>query len=324
MKEYYLGLDLGGTKILAGLADSEGNIIKRSRRDTEADLGEDKIIENMIATIEDVLDKTGVSKDEVKTLGIGSPGPLDSKKGIIIENANLPWKNVPLVERIESALGIKTLLQNDANAAALGEKWFGAGKNVDNMVYITISTGIGGGAIINKELFTGVNDNACEIGHTVIDPSGPLCGCGNHGCLEAFSSGTSIAKRAREAAAAGQSKEMLDLADNIVEDIDAVICAQAAYQGDQVAKDIFKNAGYHLGIGLGNVVNTFNTEMIILGGGVMKASDLFLDEAIKTMEDISLAGSLEMLTVKEAELGSDIGLMGAIAVAMEDRLVKDD
>lgn len=324
MKEYYLGLDLGGTKILTGLADSEGKIIARSRRDTEADLGEDKIIENMIATIEDVLEKTEVTKDQIITLGIGSPGPLDSKKGIIIENANLPWKNVPLVERMEAALGIKTLLQNDANAAALGEKWFGAGKNVENMVYITISTGIGGGAIINKELFTGVNDNACEIGHTVIDPNGPLCGCGNHGCLEAFSSGTSIGKRAREAAAAGQSKEMLELADNIVEDIDAVICAQAAHQGDQVAKDIFKNAGYHLGIGMGNVVNTFNTEMIILGGGVMKASDLFLDEAIKTMEDISLAGSLEMVTVKEAELGSDIGLKGAIAVAMEDRLVKND
>ena len=271
-----------------------------------------------------VLEKTEVTKEQIITLGIGSPGPLDSKKGIIIENANLPWKNVPLVERMESALGIKTLLQNDANAAALGEKWFGAGKNVENMVYITISTGIGGGAIINKELFTGVNDNACEIGHTVIDPNGPLCGCGNHGCLEAFASGTSIGKRAREAAAAGQSKEMLELADNIVEDIDAVICAQAAHQGDQVAKDIFKNAGYHLGIGMGNVVNTFNTEMIILGGGVMKASDLFLDEAIKTMEDISLAGSLEMVTVKEAELGSDIGLKGAIAVAMEDRLVKND
>ncbi|MFN2340765.1 MAG: ROK family protein [Halanaerobium sp.] len=324
MKEYYLGLDIGGTKILTGLADMKGNIITRSRRETEAELGEDKIIENMLATIDDVLKKGGVTADEVKTLGIASPGPLDPKKGIIIENANLSWKNVPLVEKIESALGIKTILKNDANAAALGEKWFGSGKNVDNMVYITISTGIGGGAIINKELFAGVNDNACEIGHTVIDPDGPLCGCGNHGCLEAFAAGTSIAKRAREAAAAGKSKKMLELADNIIEDIDAVICAQAAYQGDQAAKDIFKNAGYHLGIGLANVVNTFNTEMIVLGGGVMKASDLFLDEAIKTMEDIALSGPLEIVTVKEAELGSDIGLVGAIAVAMEDRLVKDD
>lgn len=323
MEEYYLGLDLGGTKILTGLADSKGNIITRSRKDTEAEIGEDKIIENMISTVETVLKKANIKKEQVVTLGIGSPGPLDSKKGIIIENSNLPWKNVAIVEKMESALGIKTLLKNDANAAALGEKWFGAGRNVANMFYITISTGIGGGAVINKELFTGVNDNACEIGHTVIDPDGPLCGCGNHGCLESFSSGTAIAKRAQEAAAAGKSKKMLELSDNIIEDIDAVICAQAAYQGDQAAKDIFENAGYHLGIGLGNIVNTFNTEMIILGGGVMKAADLFLDTAIKTMEDIALAGSLEILTVQEAELGSDIGLMGAVAVAMEDRLVKN-
>lgn len=324
MQEYYLGLDLGGTKILTGLADNKGKIITRSRRDTEAEFGEDKIIKNMIKTIKDVLNQSNVNKNQIKALGIGSPGPLDAKKGIIIENSNLPWKNVPLVKKIESALGIKTLLKNDANAAALGEKWFGAGKDVDNLVYLTISTGVGGGAIINKRLFTGVNDNACELGHTIIDPNGPLCGCGNHGCLEAFAAGTSIAKRAREAAAAGRSKKLLDLADNIISDIDAVICAQAAYQGDQVAKDIFQNAGYYLGLGLGNVINIFNTEMIILGGGVMKASDLFLDKALATMKEVALTGSLEKVTVKEAELGSDIGLMGAIAVAMEDRLIKND
>jgi glucokinase len=225
---------------------------------------------------------------------------------------------------MESALGIKTILKNDANAAALGEKWFGAGRTVDNMVYLTISTGIGGGAIINKELFTGINDNACEIGHTVIDPDGPLCGCGNHGCLESFASGTAIGREAREAAATGKSKKMLELADNIVEDIDAVICAQAAYQGDQTAREIFEKAGYYLGIGLGNVINIFNTEMIILGGGVMKASDLFLDQALATMKEIALQGPLEMVTVTEAELGSDIGLMGAIAVAMEDRLMENE
>jgi glucokinase len=324
MKEYYLGLDLGGTKILTGLADTQGNIITRSRKETEANLGEDKIIANMIETIETVIEKAGVKKEEVKTLGIGSPGPLDAQKGIIIENSNLPWKNVALVEKMESALGIKTILKNDANAAALGEKWFGAGRTVDNMVYLTISTGIGGGAIINKELFTGINDNACEIGHTVIDPDGPLCGCGNHGCLESFASGTAIGREAREAAATGKSKKMLELADNIVEDIDAVICAQAAYQGDQTAREIFEKAGYYLGIGLGNVINIFNTEMIILGGGVMKASDLFLDQALATMKEIALQGPLEMVTVTEAELGSDIGLMGAIAVAMEDRLMENE
>jgi len=323
MKEYYIGLDLGGTKILTGLADKNGEIISRSRRATEAALGEKKIIENMVETVEDVMQKSGISSDKIRALGIGSPGPLDAEKGIIIENSNLPWKNVPIVEKMELALDIKTLLKNDANAAALGEKWFGAGRRVDNMVYITISTGIGGGAVINKELFTGVNDNACEIGHTVIDPDGPLCGCGNNGCLEAFASGTAIGKMAREAAEAGESKMMLDLADNIPENVDAVICAQAAHRGDKTAQEIFDKAAYYLGIGLGNVVNIFNTEMIVLGGGVMKASELFLDKAVKTMNDIALPGPLEVVEIKESELGSDIGLMGAVAVAMEDSLMEN-
>lgn len=323
MKEYYLGLDLGGTKILTGLADKNGKILARSRKDTEAKLGEEKIIANMVASIEEVLVKKNLQAEDIIALGIGSPGPLDAKKGIIIENSNLPWKNVPIVEKIEAAVGIKTLLKNDANAAALGEKWFGAGKEVDNMVYITISTGVGGGAIINQELFSGVNDNACEIGHTVVDPDGPLCGCGNHGCLESFASGTAIARMAQEAAAEGKSKKMLDLADNIVEDVDAAICAQAAYQGDQTAKAIFAEAAFYLGIGLANLVNIFNTEMIILGGGVMKSADLFLDKALATMRDNALPGPLEIVEIREAELGSDIGLMGAIAVAMEDRLIKN-
>lgn len=324
MKEYYLGLDLGGTKILTGLSDKNGKILARSRRDTEAESGEKKIISNMIETVEDVLHKTGLSSEEVRTLGIGSPGPLDSQKGIIFENSNLPWENVPIKAKLEKALNIKIILKNDANAAALGEKWFGVGREVDNMVYLTISTGIGGGAVINKELFTGVNGNACELGHTVIDPDGPLCGCGNHGCLESFASGTAIGRMAREAAEAGKSKEILELADNIIEDIDAVICAQAAYRGDKTAQEIFDTAAFYLGIGLGNFVNIFNTEMIVLGGGVMKASDLFLDKAIETMEEIALPGPLEIVEVRESELGSDIGLMGAIAVAMEDRLIAHD
>jgi glucokinase len=324
MKEYYIGLDLGGTKILTGLSDKNGEILARSRRGTEADLGEEKIITNMIETVEDVLNQTGLNSEDIRTLGIGSPGPLDSQKGVIIENSNLPWKNVPIKAQMEEALNIKTILKNDANAAALGEKWFGVGREVDNMVYLTISTGIGGGAVINKELFTGVNDNACELGHTVIDPDGPLCGCGNHGCLESFASGTAIGRMAREAAEAGKSREILELADNIIDDIDAVICAQAAYNGDSTAQEIFDRAAFYLGIGLGNFVNIFNTEMIVLGGGVMKASDLFLDKAIKKMEEIALPGPLEIVEVRESELGSDIGLMGAVAVAMEDRLISND
>ncbi len=324
MAFYYLGIDLGGTKILTGLADEDGKILVRSRKATEAAKGQAAIIDNILATIEEVLIKAEIKAEQVNCIGVGSPGPLDVENGIIVENSNLPWKNVPIVKIIEEKTGIKTLLKNDANAAALGEKWFGAGKDVDNMFYVTVSTGVGGGAIINKKLFTGVTDNACEIGHTVIDPAGPLCGCGNHGCLESFTSGSSIARLGQKEAAAGRAAKLLELADGEVEAIDAVLIARSARLGDKKAKEIYQKVGYYLGIGLANTINLFNPEMIVLGGGVMRSADLFLDKAVKTMHELALATSSEIVEVKQAALAEDIGLMGAIAVAMEDRLIKNE
>ncbi|MGM0602939.1 MAG: ROK family protein [Bacillota bacterium] len=323
MSEYYLGIDLGGTKILTGLADGEGKILADSRRDTQAEMGEKQVINNMLKTVKDVLGDAGIPAGHVKALGIGSPGPLDTKKGIIVENSNLPWKNVHIVDIMQKELGIKTVLENDANAAALAEKWFGAGRDVDDMVYLTISTGIGGGAVIKKELFTGFSNNACEIGHTVIDPDGPLCGCGNHGCLESFASGKSIGRMAKEAVKAGKSELILELSGGNMDKIDAAVCAEAARKGDTAAAEIFLTAGFYLGIGLGNVVNIFNPQLLVLGGGVMKASDLFLDKALEIMEQNALDASLSVLEVKKAELGDRIGLMGALAVAMKERLIEN-
>ncbi|RCW45695.1 MULTISPECIES: ROK family protein [unclassified Halanaerobium] len=323
MSEYYLGIDLGGTKILTGLGDGEGNILASSRRDTQAEMGEKHVINNIFKTVEDVLKKAGIATGHIKALGIGSPGPLDIKNGIIVENSNLPWKKVHIVEIIENKFNIKTVLENDANAAALAEKWFGAGRDVDDMVYLTISTGIGGGSVIKKELFSGYSNNACEIGHTVIDPNGPLCGCGNHGCLESFASGKSISRMAKEAVKSKQSDLILELADGDMDKIDAAVCAEAARKGDKTAAEIFSTTGFYLGIGLGNVVNIFNPQLIVLGGGVMKASDLFLDKALEVMHQNALDASLSVLEVKKAELGDKIGLMGALAVAMKERLIKN-
>jgi len=323
MSEYYLGIDLGGTKILSGLADGEGNILTSYRRDTKAVMGEKHVINNILKTVEDVLQKSGIAAGHVKSLGIGSPGPLNTENGIIIENSNLPCKNVHIVEIMEKELGIKTVLENDANAAALAEKWFGAGRDVDDMVYLTISTGIGGGAVIKRELFSGYSNNACEIGHTVIDPDGPICGCGNHGCLESFASGKSIGRMAKEAAKSKQSNLILELADGDLDKIDAAVCAEAARKGDKTAAEIFSTAGFYLGIGLGNVVNIFNPQLIVLGGGVMKASDLFLDKALEIMRQNALDASLSVLEVKKVELGGEKGLMGTLAVAMKERLVEN-
>lgn len=321
MADYYIGVDLGGTKILTALADEKGEILARKKLPTEADRGQETIIKNINFSIDSVLKQAGVSKDQVLKIGIGSPGPLSTVKGVIYETANLPWTNVPIVDIMEEKTGIPVKLENDANAAALGEKWFGAGTNVDNMIYITVSTGVGGGIIEDKEIIHGADGGAGEVGHMTINPEGPVCGCGNHGCLESFSSGTAIGREGKKALQEGRSDVIKKLSDNNPDNIDALLVAQAAAEGDEVAKEIYQKAGYYLGIGLANLVNLFNPELIVMGGGVMKDEDLFKKPMQKSLKERALGSSLEQVDICKVELGDDTGVKGAIAVAMEERLL---
>ena len=198
-KKYVVGVDLGGTKIYTALVDLEGNIIKEKTVETLANEGEQAVMGRIIDTINYVID--GTDKDSIRSIGIGSPGPLDVKNGIIIQNSNLPFKNFAIVKTIRETYDLPTYLDNDANVATLGEFMFGAGKGTENMVFITASTGIGGGAVLNGKLFRGATGNALEVGHTIVATEGPRCGCGNVGCAEAFGSGPAIGKRAKEAVA---------------------------------------------------------------------------------------------------------------------------
>ena len=197
-KKYVIGVDLGGTKIYTALVDLQGNMKKEVIVETEAEKGELPVLQKMIDTIDYVLE--GTNKDEVKAIGIGSPGPLDVANGLIVYTPNLPFKNFNIVKPIKERYGIETFLDNDANVATLGEFMFGAGKGTENLVFITASTGIGGGAIINGKLFRGSTANALEIGHMTLMNGGPRCGCGNTGCAESLASGTAIMNRGREAA----------------------------------------------------------------------------------------------------------------------------
>ena len=317
---YYLGVDLGGTKILTALADSEGNIVARSQIPTEAEKGREVILENIHRTIKQVINEGGVDKKDIAKIGIGSPGPLNSKEGIIYENSNLPWKNVPLVDIMEEKTGLPVRLENDANAAALGEKWFGSGKDVDNMIYVTVSTGIGGGVIIEKDILQGVDGAGGEIGHMIIEPEGPTCGCGNSGCLEALASGTAIARRGRESYREDKTTIIAEMAGEDPGKIDALLIARAARKGDETAREIYESAGYYLGIGLANLINIFNTEMIVFGGGVMKDRDLLEETLRDGLKKYTLPTSLKKVKLVNAELESDTGVKGAVAVAMEDVL----
>lgn len=321
MNSHYIGVDLGGTKILTAIADKEGELISRSKLPTEADRGTGVIIENINRSINHALEQAGLDHRSIIRIGVGSPGPLSTGEGIIYENSNLPWKNVPIVDLLEEKTGIPVKLENDANAAAMGEKWFGAGRGIDNLIYVTISTGIGAGIIIERQVYHGINDGAGEVGHMTLEPEGPVCGCGNHGCFEALASGTAIGRMGREAVEEGQQTLIRELSDKNPDKIEAPLIARAARKGDAVARSIYQKAGYYLGIGLGNLVNLFNPEMIVLGGGVMKARELFMDDLLASLEERALTPSLSVLEVREVELGDDTGVMGAIAVAMEDRLI---
>ncbi|MFW6007125.1 MAG: ROK family protein [Halanaerobiales bacterium] len=321
MKEYYIGVDLGGTKILTAIADGEGKIIARKKLSTEAEKGQEVIIKNIEETINSVLQKSGIKKSNVKKIGIGSPGPLSTAKGVIYETANLPWKNVPIVDIMEEKTGIPVQLENDANAAGLGEKWFGAGKGVDDLIYITVSTGVGGGIIIDKKALQGYDGAAGEIGHMTIQPAGPQCGCGNYGCLESFASGTAIAREGRKALKEDKSHVLKELSDNNPDKIDAYLVAQGAFKGDEVCKEIYNKAGYYLGIGIANLINIFNPEMIVMGGGVWKDEELLKDAMWESLEERALSSSLEQVEICKVKLGDDTGVKGAIAVAMEEKLL---
>jgi len=314
-KDKYIGIDLGGTKILTAVADDNGEIIARVKLATETELGQERIKKNIFKSIYKVLEKTDIKIEKIKSIGIGSPGPLNVEKGIIYESANLPIKNMEIVDLIEEETGINTYLQNDANTAALGEKVFGAGKEADDLLYITISTGVGGGIIINGKIYYGHTGNAGEIGHMTVDPTGPQCGCGNYGCLESFSSGTAIKNMAKKAIENDESTLIKKLARD--KKLSAKLVAKAAEKGDQKALDIFAKAGYYLGIGIANLVNIFNPEMIILGGGVMKAKGYFLDRAKEEFKKRALKAPADIVKIKEAVLEDEIGVKGAIAVAMQ-------
>lgn len=311
-KKYVVGVDLGGTKIYTALVDLEGNIVKEKVLETLAEQGEEAVAGRIINTIDFVIE--GVDKELIKAIGIGSPGPLDAKKGIIIETANLPFKNFEIVKVIKERYNLPTYLDNDANVATLGEFVFGAGKGTENMVYVTVSTGVGGGAIINGKLYRGNTANALEVGHMTIAKDGPRCGCGNVGCAESFASGTAIGNRAKEAVA---SKVVTSLKkyDNVT--AKEVFIEAAA--GDAEAKRILDNALYYLGITVGNIMTHLDPEKVVMGGGVINGGDIVLETVKKVVAERCLSVFVENCSIEKAKLGGQAGVLGAAALAITEK-----
>ena len=310
-KKYVVGVDLGGTKIYTALVDLEGNIIKEKAVETLAFEGENAVMGRIIDTINYVID--GTEKNLIKSIGIGSPGPLDVKNGVIIENSNLPFKNFEIVKTIRETYDLPTYLDNDANVATLGEFMFGAGKGTENMVFITASTGIGGGAVINGKLFRGTTGNALEIGHTIVANEGPRCGCGNIGCAEALGSGTAIGKRAKEAVATNVETSLKNY-----ENVTSKEVFKEAANGDRVAKNILETSLNYLGIAVANTITNFDPEKVVIGGGVINGGSIVLDTIRRVVGERALKTFVDSCTVEKAVLGGKAGVLGAAALAITE------
>jgi len=323
MPDLYGAIDLGGTKLRAVVADLEGNICGEIIRPSEADEGPDRVIARMIETLEEAASASGLPVSGLRAVGVASPGALDLVHGRVFEAPQLPgWDGVPLVQIMSERLGLPVLLENDANAAALGENRFGAGRGTRYLIYLTISTGVGGGIIIDGKVYHGATGAAGELGHMVVWFNGPRCLCGNRGCLEAISSGTGLAWRAQELVDRGEAPGLERIKRERGE-LDADEIADAARAGDEDARRLFDESGLYLGIAVANYINIFNPEMIVLGGGVVAgAADLFLDRAEETMRDLARKEPLRYVRLERAMLGDRSGPLGMIA-ALGDMVEAD-
>ncbi len=309
-------IDLGGTSVRAAVVDVNGGITGFATGATEASRGPDAVIDRTVAVLQDSLARASVHVSDLVAVGIGAPGPLDWDTGVIHEAPNLPgWKEVPLAARIADAVGRPAFLENDANAAALAENRYGVAQGADNMLYITVSTGVGGGLILDGELWHGAYGSAGEFGHMTVDFEGPLCDCGNRGCIEAIAAGPDIAAWVGQQIAAGRASALSGRADLSGRDV-----VEAARQGDKLSISALHRAGRAVGFGIINVAHLVNLEVVVVGGGIANAGDLLFDPLRATVREHLLESTAPNLRLEPWSLGEDVGLLGAAAAA-RSRLV---
>jgi glucokinase len=316
---FIIGVDLGGTKISAGAVSLDGSRIVGVRSiPTQADLGADGVVDRIYSVIEgvilDTINETGVARKDFAGIGIGAPGPLDRENGRVVVAPTLGGKDFPLRDRITSRFGLPATLDNDANCATVGEWWLGAARGGRNVVGITIGTGIGGGLIINEQLYHGSSDVAGEIGHTTIDVNGRHCKCGNYGCLEAYASGPAIATRAREALVREDTASLLPaLVDGQLDKITAELVYDAAKKGDGLANEIVRDTARYLGAGIASLLNVINPDVVVIAGGVTRAGEALFGPLRAEVRRRAFDPAVKAARIVPAELPGTAGVVGAVA-----------
>jgi glucokinase len=314
--KYLVGVDLGGTNIVAGaLAEDGSDVVALRSEPTRADQGADAVVDRIVGMIDTVISETmahsGAKREDVIGVGVGAPGPLDRERGIVITTPNLGWTNFPLRDVIAERVRLPVRIDNDANCATLGEWWMGAAKGANNVIGMTIGTGIGGGIILGGRLYHGSSDVAGEIGHATIDITGRRCKCGNYGCLEAYASGPSIADRAREALS-GDDCLMVKMAGGDASRITAATVYEAAKRGDDVALDVVRETSRFLGAGVANLLNIFNPDVVVICGGVTQAGETLFAPLRREVRKRAFKPAVDACRIVPGTLTA-AGVVGAVA-----------
>jgi glucokinase len=317
---YIVGIDLGGTNIVAGCVAEDGSEILGIRNvPTGAEEGPDAVVRRIVTAAQDSITETRVKVPGAKVIGagVGAPGPLDTKSGIVLLTPNLGWVNMPLRQRLQDGLGLRTALDNDANCAVLGEWWRGAARGTRIAVGLTIGTGIGGGIIIDGRLYHGASDIAGEVGHMTIDANGRRCKCGNYGCIEAYASGPNIALRAVEALESGAESTLPSYVAGDFHKLTAQIVYQAAQAGDELALEVVRDTAKFLGAAVASLINIFNPEAVVIMGGVTLAGESLFEPLRREVTRRAFKPAVQVCRIVPGELTGVAGVYGAARAFQE-------
>ena len=316
-EKYKICLDIGGTKTLGVVFNGKNEIIHRIKKKTKSGGDDSQNVEELIISVVDELIKeTGIKKDDIKAIAAGAPGVINQKTGIILSSANLPWKNYDIKTPMEKRFGAKFYIGNDVNVGVLGEYKYGVAKGYKNVVGFFVGTGMGGGLILNGELYTGTDFKAAEYGHMIVLPDGPLCNCGQRGCLEALSSKQGISNYIRIQAKRGRETMMADaVAEGVFK---SKALKKALDAGDPVAVEAVNRACHYLAIATGTMINTFSPDIVVYGGGVVEATgDLFVNKVLEEVDLYCMPSIRPTVTLKSAALGDDSIIYGALSMIEE-------
>ena len=312
--KYNICLDIGGTKVLGAIFDSNDTIVCRyKKKSTESGSSSRNVQEVIISVVEELLASSGIKKSQINAISAGAPGVIDQGRGIILFTPNMPFRNYDIRKPLEEKFGVPFYIGNDVNVGVLGEYKYGAGRGYQNVVGFFVGTGMGGGLILNGSLFTGTGFKAAEYGHMILDPEGPLCGCGQRGCLEAFSSKQGISSYIRQQVSRGRESEMAEQVKDGV--FRSKYLKKALRHHDVVTEEAIDRACHYLAVATGNLINTISPDVVIFGGGVVEATgDLFRDKVLAEIDRYCMTSIRPTVELKTAALGDDSNIYGSLAM----------